>query len=124
MAATPVADEARPADSSTKRARYEFENIYDYEMIEEIGQGTYGVVTKARDHRTRETVAVKWIRGGEGDDGEPNLPAVVREAGCLTACRGHPGIVQIKNVATDEETGDLYIVMHRHGARLYTSRCV
>ncbi|CAL4910679.1 unnamed protein product [Urochloa decumbens] len=115
--------EAHRADAgkNKKRARYELDDINEYEMLGEIGEGAFGVVAKARDHRTGETVAVKWIRGGleaEGDndnDGGGLLPAAVREAGCLAACRGHPGIVQIKTVAADEDdaTGDddLYIVM-------------
>ncbi|KAG2627336.1 putative cyclin-dependent kinase F-2 [Panicum virgatum] len=117
----PAPDEAgSPADAGKKkRARYQFENIDDYEMLEEIGEGIFGVVAKARDRRTGAMVAVKWIRGGEfGENGTPNLPAVVREAGCLAACRGHPGIVQIKNVAKSEETGDLYIVMELAGPSL------
>jgi len=119
----PAPDEAAtPADAGKKkkkRARYQFENIDDYEMLEELGEGIFGVVAKARDRRTGATVAVKWIRGGEFDGGgAPNLPAVVREAGCLAACRGRPGIVQIKNVAKSEETGDLYIVMELAGPSL------
>ncbi|CAL4903259.1 unnamed protein product [Urochloa decumbens] len=115
--------EAHRADAgkNKKRARYEFDDINEYEMLGEIGEGAFGVVAKARDHRTGETVAVKWIRGGleaEGDndnDGGGLLPAAVREAGCFAACRGHPGIVQIKTVAADEDDAagddDLYIVM-------------
>ncbi|CAO2169694.1 unnamed protein product [Urochloa humidicola] len=91
-----------------KRARYELEDINNYEMLEEIGEGASGVLAKARDRRTSETVAVKWIRGHEAND--DGLRAVGREAGCLAAGHGHPGIVQIKSVATDEDTGDLYIV--------------
>ncbi|CAL5058606.1 unnamed protein product [Urochloa decumbens] len=115
----PAPEEARRADATKKkRARYdyEFDDINEYEMLEEIGKGAFGVVAKARDRRTGETVAVKRIRGGleaDGDnDGAPVaslLPAVVREAGCLAACRGHPGIVQIKTVAAGGD--DLYIVM-------------
>ena len=119
----PAPDKAgSPADAGKKkkRARHQqFENIDDYEMLEEIGEGIFGVVAKARDHRTGATVAVKWIRGGEFDqDGAPNLAAVVREASFLATCRGHPGIVQIKNVAKSEETGDLYIVMELAGPSL------
>ncbi|PUZ75268.1 hypothetical protein GQ55_1G143900 [Panicum hallii var. hallii] len=118
----PAPDEAASsadADKKRRRSCYQFENIDDYEMLEEIGEGAFGVVAKARDRRTGGTVAVKWIRGGEFDeDGAPNLPALVREAGCLAACRGLPGIVQIKNVATDKETGDLFIVMELVGPSL------
>ncbi|CAO2184328.1 unnamed protein product [Urochloa humidicola] len=109
----PAPDEICLADAGKeKRARYEFEfeleDINDYEMLEEIGEGASGVVAKARDRRTGEIVAVKWIRGhAANDDG---LCAVGREAGCLAAGLGHPGIVQIKSVATDEDSGDLYIV--------------
>ncbi|CAL4969788.1 unnamed protein product [Urochloa decumbens] len=113
----PAQDAACSADAGKKkRARYdyEFDDIDEYEMLEEIGKGVFGVVAKARDRRTGKTVAVKRIRGGlEGNnDGGGLLPAVVREAGCLAACRGHPGIVQIKTVAAaGEDTGDddLYI---------------
>ncbi|CAN6231404.1 unnamed protein product [Urochloa humidicola] len=110
--ALPVLTHKRPASDEDagkkKRARYELEDINDYKMLEEIGEGASGVVAKARDRRTGETVAVKWIRGHEANN--DGLHTVQREAGCLAAGLGHPGIVQIKSVATDEDTGDLYIV--------------
>ncbi|CAN6278361.1 unnamed protein product [Urochloa humidicola] len=128
----PAPDEACSTDTGKKRRtpakrgakkkqkRYEFDDINHYEFLEEIGEGAFGVVAKARDRRTGETVAVKWIRGGlelEAKGGSDSLlPAVVREAGCLAACRGHPGIVQFKTVAagnydTTGDDDDLYIVM-------------
>ena len=33
-----------------------------YENVEKIGEGTYGVVYKARDRVTNETIALKKIR--------------------------------------------------------------
>jgi cell division cycle 2-like len=75
-------------------------------MLNELGAGAFGVVTRARHRRTGETVAIKWIRGGGG-----GFDAFVREAGCLAACRGHPSIVQIRDAATDAATGDLFLVM-------------
>lgn len=61
------------ADAAAAAAGFKFESIDDYEMIEEIGEGTFGIVAKARDRRTGETVAVKWIRSsGEGQT--PRLP--------------------------------------------------
>ncbi|CAN6244079.1 unnamed protein product [Urochloa humidicola] len=114
----PAPDDACLADAGKKkRARYEFEDINDYKMLEEIGEGASGVVAKARHRRTGETVAVKWIRGHE--DNDDGLGAVLREAGCLAAGLGHAGIVQIKSVATNEDTGDMYIVTeHVAGASL------
>ncbi|KAJ1295461.1 hypothetical protein BS78_01G226200 [Paspalum vaginatum] len=61
----------------------------------------------ARHRRTGQEVAVKWIRDIRvGDD---DVRAVVREAGCLTACRGAPAVLQIRDVAASA-TGDLFIV--------------
>ncbi|RCV06082.1 hypothetical protein SETIT_1G135400v2 [Setaria italica] len=108
----PAPEEASPVEAGkNKRPRYQLEDIDDYEMLEEIGEGVFGVVAKARDRRTREIVAVKWFRGDGEDRATVMLPAVMIEAGCLAACRGHPGVVQLRSVATDEATGDLYIVM-------------
>ncbi|RLN43251.1 putative cyclin-dependent kinase F-2 [Panicum miliaceum] len=104
------------AAAGKKRTRYEFGSIYNYEKLEVLGEGTYGVVVKARDQRTGETVAVKWIRPDRG--GAPDLRAVFREAGCLEACRGHPSIVQMKEVAAADVTGDVFIVMEFVGPSL------
>jgi serine/threonine protein kinase len=45
-------------------------------------------------------------RGSTWHSGNIASPVV-----CLAACCGHPSIVQIKDVATNEETGELFIVM-------------
>jgi cell division cycle 2-like protein len=111
---------AAVAGGPKKRPRYQFGSIYNYEKLEVLGEGTYGVVVKARDQRTGETVAIKWIRPeyGGGGGGAPDLRAVFREAGCLSACRGHPSIVQMKEVAADEVTGHVFIVMEFVGPSL------
>jgi cell division cycle 2-like len=99
--------------SDKKRSRFQFGNIYNYERLEVLGSGSYGVVVKARDLRTGETVAVKWIRRRDDD-----LRAVFQEARCLAACRGHPSVVQIRDVAADAVTGDVFIVMEFVGPSL------
>ena len=43
-----------------------------YEKIEKIGEGTYGVVYKARDIITRELVALKKIRLENEEEGIPS----------------------------------------------------
>ncbi|KAK3126925.1 hypothetical protein QOZ80_7AG0565300 [Eleusine coracana subsp. coracana] len=48
-----AASSSTAGDQKKKRARViTFGNIYDYEKLEVLGEGTYGVVLKARDRRT------------------------------------------------------------------------
>jgi serine/threonine protein kinase len=42
----------------------------DYELIGVLGEGSYGVVWKARDRATDETVAIKIVPFDDGDDSE------------------------------------------------------
>ncbi|XLR47853.1 hypothetical protein S83_032513, partial [Arachis hypogaea] len=43
-----------------------------YEKVEKIREGTYGVVCKARDHVTNETIALKKICLEQEDEGVPS----------------------------------------------------
>ncbi|CAN6210293.1 unnamed protein product [Urochloa humidicola] len=100
---------AAAGGDSKKRPRYIFGSIYDYEKLGVLGKGAYGVVVRARHRRTGESVAVKWVRATRGGD-EAALRAAHREAACLAACRGAPSVLQIRDVATDAATGDLFLV--------------
>uniref|UniRef100_J3N0P0 [RNA-polymerase]-subunit kinase n=1 Tax=Oryza brachyantha TaxID=4533 RepID=J3N0P0_ORYBR len=82
-----------------------FGSIHDYERLDVIG-GAFGVVYEARDRRTGEKVALKWIRRHGVD---------MREVRCQAACSGHPSIVEILDVVQDAELG--YMHVPRHGAR-------
>jgi serine/threonine protein kinase len=52
-----------------------------YEKEEKIGEGTYGVVYKARDKVTNETIALKKIRLEQEDEGVPST--AIREISLL-----------------------------------------
>ncbi|URE35913.1 hypothetical protein MUK42_34500 [Musa troglodytarum] len=65
-----------------------------YEKVEKIGEGTYGVVYKARDRLTIETIALKKIRLENEDEGAPEIllesrhystPVYVWSIGCIFA---------------------------------------
>ncbi|KAJ1294636.1 hypothetical protein BS78_01G160500 [Paspalum vaginatum] len=105
----PVPDCPCPAAAGgdkKRTRRYNFSSIYDYDKLRILGEGAYGIVMHARHRRTGQDVAIKWIKDIHvGDD----IRAVVREAGCLTACRGAPSVLQIRDVAASD-TGDLFIV--------------
>lgn len=62
-----------------------------YEKIEKIGEGTYGIVYKAKDSFTNELVAVKKIRLENEEEGMPST--AMREISILKELK-HPNIVK------------------------------
>lgn len=69
--------------------------IDKYEKLEMIGEGTYGVVYKARDIETGEIFALKKIRLESEDEGIPST--AIREIALLKELQ-HPNIVRLVNV--------------------------
>lgn len=67
--------------------------LNDYEKLEKLGEGTYGVVYKAKHKQTGEIVAVKRIRLEKEDDGVPST--AIREISLLKNLK-HPNIVELK----------------------------
>ncbi|KAI2804640.1 hypothetical protein RDWZM_007964 [Blomia tropicalis] len=71
----------------------------DYQKIEKIGEGTYGVVFLAKHKRTDETVALKKIRLENEDEGVPST--AIREITILKELE-HKNIVGLKDVILQE----------------------
>ncbi|GFQ01513.1 cell division control protein 2 homolog a [Phtheirospermum japonicum] len=76
-----------------------------YEKVEKIGEGTYGVVYKARDRVTNETIALKKIRLEQEDEGVPST--AIREISLLKEMQ-HGNIVRLQDVVHSERR--LYLV--------------
>lgn len=76
-----------------------------YQKQEKLGEGTYGVVYKAINTLTGETVAIKKIRLEKEDDGVPST--AIREISLLKNLK-HPNIVELKEVLFSKE--QLYLV--------------
>ncbi|KAL0447432.1 UNVERIFIED_CONTAM: Cell division control protein 2A [Sesamum latifolium] len=76
-----------------------------YEKVEKIGEGTYGVVYKARDRITNETIALKKIRLEQEDEGVPST--AIREISLLKEMQ-HGNIVRLQDVVHSEKR--LYLV--------------
>ncbi|WOL10583.1 cell division control protein [Canna indica] len=76
-----------------------------YEKVEKIGEGTYGVVYKARDRLTNETIALKKIRLENEDEGVPST--AIREISLLKEMQ-HSNIVRLQDVVHSERR--IYLV--------------
>ena len=59
--------------------------------MDNLGEGTYGVVYKCKDVRTGEIVALKKIRLEKEDDGVPST--AIREISLLKGLK-HPNVVE------------------------------
>ena len=79
-------------DSKTNnnaKERYDTVNTVKerYEKLEKVGEGTYGVVYKARDTYTKEIVALKKIRLENEEEGMPST--AMREISLLNELKHH-----------------------------------
>ena len=82
-----------------------------YEKIGRVGEGTYGVVYKARDKESGEICALKrCLPHHEASDGFPQT--TLREIMILRelAFYNHPGIVQLKDVAVSSSRSGVFLV--------------
>jgi len=76
-----------------------------FERQEKLGEGTYGVVFKARDRETDSIVALKKIRLENTDEGIPST--TIREISLLQELH-HPNIVELKDIVHGENK--LYLI--------------
>ncbi|XP_050375393.1 serine/threonine-protein kinase 1 isoform X2 [Argentina anserina] len=80
-----------------------------YELLNELGKGSYGAVYKARDLKTSEMVAIKVISLSQGEEG---YEEICGEIEMLQQC-SHPNVVRYLGSYQGEEY--LWIVMEYCG---------
>ena len=80
-------------------------NMDRYDILEHLGEGTYGVVYKGRDRQTGRFVAMKKIK--LETEGEGISSTTLREVSTLRLLR-HPNIVELNDVI--HSAGRLHLV--------------
>lgn len=89
-----------------------------YELIRELGRGSFAVVWLAKDRQLNRQVAIKLIEEDRQRTDRTLLPRLMREAR-IVALIEHPGVVQIYEVG--EADGQTFIVeQYIQGADLAT----
>nr|XP_033798688.1 cyclin-dependent kinase 10 isoform X1 [Geotrypetes seraphini] len=83
-------------------------SVKEFEKLNRIGEGTYGIVYRARDTRTDEIVALKKVRMDKEKDGIPI--SSLREITLLLKLR-HPNIVELKEVVVGNHLESIFLVM-------------
>ena len=79
--------------------------LRNYRKLEKVGEGTYGVVYKAKHLDTGRIVALKKIRLENEEEGVPST--AIREISILKELQ-HPNIVQLLDVIMTQQK--LYLV--------------
>lgn len=83
-------------------------SIAAYERLNRIEEGSYGVVSRARDRNTGEVVALKQLKLDKERNGFPITS--LREIHTLMEAR-HPHIVELKELVVGDTLNKIYLVM-------------
>ena len=79
-----------------------------YEVVQKLGKGAYGIVWRAIDKRSRDTVALKKIF--DAFQNATDAQRTFREIMFLQEMSGHEHIVTLLNVLKADNDRDIYLV--------------
>lgn len=99
LTATPVTHSKYVPPRSRHPALAPSRSVYSYERLNQIEEGTYGVVFRARDKETGDVVALKKLKLDQEKYGFPITS--LREINALIACK-HENVVGIREVVVGE----------------------
>ncbi|XP_042057218.1 cyclin-dependent kinase G-2-like isoform X1 [Salvia splendens] len=83
-------------------------SVDEFERLNRIDEGTYGIVFRAKDKKTGEVVALKKVKMDREREGFPLTS--LREINILLSIH-HPSIVDVKEVVVGSNLDSIYMVM-------------
>ncbi|KAM1417979.1 hypothetical protein PS1_021683 [Malus domestica] len=83
-------------------------SVDEFERLNKIDEGTYGVVYRAMDKKTKEIVALKKVKMEKEREGFPLTS--LREINILLSLH-HPSIVDVKEVVVGSNLDSIFMVM-------------
>ncbi|NP_001348696.1 Cyclin-dependent kinase 11.1 [Caenorhabditis elegans] len=84
-------------------------NIDEYECVNRVDEGTFGVVYRGKDKRTDEIVALKRLKMEKEKEGFPIT--ALREINMLLKAGNHPNIVNVKEILLGSNMDKIYMAM-------------
>jgi cell division cycle 2-like protein len=91
-----------------------------FERLNVIEEGSYGVVSRARDKETGRLVALKRLKRDRSTASEGFPITSVREIKALKKLKSTPNVVQLQQVVVGSRPSDVYLVMEYVEHDLYT----
>merc|ERR1719357_1403739 len=83
-------------------------SVEEFQCLNRIEEGTYGVVYRAQDKRTKEIVALKKLKMEREKEGFPITS--LREINTLLISQ-HPNVVTVREIVVGSVMDQIYIVM-------------
>ena len=83
-------------------------SVAEFEKLNRVGEGTYGVVYRARDTVSKKIVALKKVRMDKEKDGLPI--SSLREIKLLLHI-SHPNVVKLDEIAVGRKLENVFLVM-------------
>ncbi|CAI2343806.1 unnamed protein product [Caenorhabditis sp. 36 PRJEB53466] len=84
-------------------------NIDEYECVNRVDEGTFGVVYRGKDKRTDEIVALKRLKMEKEKEGFPIT--ALREINMLLKAGNHTNIVNVKEILVGSNMDKIYMAM-------------
>ncbi|KAI3417567.1 hypothetical protein GPALN_013287 [Globodera pallida] len=84
-------------------------SVAEYECLNKISEGTFGVVYRAQNKRTDEIVALKRLKMEKEHQGFPITS--LREINMLLKCGAHANVVNVREVVVGSSMDKIYLVM-------------
>ncbi|MFH4976742.1 hypothetical protein AB6A40_003451 [Gnathostoma spinigerum] len=85
-------------------------SVNEFEKLNRIGEGTYGIVYRAKDTKTEEIVALKKVRVDEKSEEEGFSISALREIHLLLVLK-HKNVVRLKDVVVGRHLTSIFLVM-------------
>eukprot|EP00753_Platysulcus_tardus_P004567 PLAT12543.35.p1 GENE.PLAT12543.35~~PLAT12543.35.p1 ORF type:complete len:467 (+),score=170.50 PLAT12543.35:41-1402(+) len=107
-AADGVAVDSRPAERRWRTASGRCRSSREYERLDKLGEGSFGVVWRCRERSTGEIVALKQVKNAQARNGFPIT--AIRETNILLALE-HPHIARVREMVAGEAADDVFMVL-------------